>query len=101
MIVLAKYKLLQKLIGLGPLHELINVILRSIYLTKFISLLSLGSISFILNIRDDVYGAMATLTVIFGTLSVLTTYLHLLISRERFSSLLDKLREVTEKSTKD
>lgn len=100
MIVLAKYKLLQKLIGLAPLHGLVNVILRSMYLTKFTSLIFLTSVYFILNIHDDVYGAMATVTGISGTLSVLATYSHLLMSRERFSSLLEKLREVTEESTK-
>lgn len=100
MIVLQGYKFIQKIIGLGPLGALVNITVRFTFLAVFISFILATSIYFVLNIHDEVYKAMTTLPAIFSMIPIGVSYLHLLIGRERFRSLLDELNGVTNESAK-
>lgn len=98
MIILAKYKLLQKLIGLDPLGALENIVVRITYWLLLFSTAGLISIFFIVNIHDDIHRAWGALTAIIAFTTVVTTYSHLLIYRDRFYSLLDDLQDIVNES---
>lgn len=98
MIILAKYKFLQKLIGLDPLGGFENIVLRFIYWFLLFSTAMLISIFFFLNIHDDIHRAWGALTALIAFTTVVTTYSHLLIYRHRFYSLLDELQDIVNES---
>lgn len=57
------------------------------------------SILFVSNIHVDMYGALAVVPAIFGFMSHILTYSHLMVSRERFYLLADELRDIVNEST--
>lgn len=100
MIVLAKYKLLQKLMGLDPRGGLENVILRFLYFFVFILCLLSLLIFLFSKAYDDIYRLWAVLLPIMATTSLMASYLYLVIYRGRFYSLLDDLQDIVNESAK-
>lgn len=98
MIVLSGFKLLQRIIGLSPMGGLENLIVRFIYLFVFFSGVLMFSIYFILNIRDDMYRALATFPLICGYMIHALIYLHLLSGRKHLNSLLNDLQNIVDES---
>lgn len=98
MIVLEKYNLFLKIIGLDPHGGFVNIISRCIYSAASVPQGAMLFILFVLNVREDVYLAAVTLPAFFGISSLVSIYWSLLIHRERFFSLLDELRNVVSKS---
>lgn len=99
MIVLEKYKLIQKLMGLDPQGGFEKFILRFIFSIVFILCFSTITIYFISNIHDDVYRVWAVLTSDFPTVSLMSSYFHLMIYRGRYQSLLNDLQDIVNEST--
>lgn len=99
MIVLEEFKLLQKLMGLGPQGGFENIIVRFIFWIVIFSCDVSFSIYLILNVRDDTYRALAVLPGIFGFAMNLMTYSHLVLCRNRFGSLLEELQGIVNEST--
>lgn len=100
MIVLNEFKLLQKIIGFNPLGGIENIFLQVIYWVAFLSSSWMMCTFFILNVRDDIFGALGMFPAFLAYVSHIVTLSHLLTSRDRFYSLLDDLQEIVNESTK-
>lgn len=100
MIVLSEYKLLQKLMGLNPRGGHGNLAIRFFYLVAALSGVVAFTIFFVLNVHKDIYRAASGLPPIIAFILFMTNYMHLLIRRKRFYSLIDKLQKIVDGSTK-
>lgn len=98
MIVLEKYKWLQKAIGMNPLGGRNNILLRILFSLLFVSFNLMVSIFFILNIHDGIQKTFSILPAICGVMSALLTYWHLLINRKQFYSILFELQKIVNES---
>lgn len=94
MIVLEKYKWLQKAIGMDPIGERYNIILRFLFSVLFASFNSMVSIFCILNIHGGIEQTSAILPAICGVMSAMLTYWHQLINRKQFYSILFDLQKI-------
>lgn len=94
MIVLEKYKLLQKAIGLNPDGGHGNTAVRVLISVLFLFLNLFVLIYFFLNIHDNIDRALSVLPALCGGISIMAVYWHLLIRRERFYSLLCDLQDI-------
>lgn len=100
MIVLSEFKLLQKLMGLNPLGGVENIAVRICNLYILTSCNLMFVVYLIVNIHGDIYQVLATLPPICAYTSLIATYMHLLLRRKQFYSLLDELLEIVGESKK-
>lgn len=98
MIILEKYKWLQKSLGLDPLGGIENILVRILYLVTLISFNSTELIFIILNIRDGIEQAAPALAPIGALVSVMISYGYLLINRKVYYFLLHELQEIVNES---
>lgn len=98
MIILEKYKFLEKLVGMNPVGRIGNIILRTIYLDTLISFNLMETIFIILNIRDSFEQAATALSPLCGVLPAMANYMYLLINREEYFSLSKELQDVVSES---
>lgn len=98
MIILEKYKLLQKLVGLNSDGGCEKKILQILYLVTLNSFLLIELIFIILNIRNGIDQAAAGLAPMCGVLPAILSYEYLLINRERYYSLLMGMQVIVNES---
>lgn len=99
MIVLSEFKLLHKLMGLNPLGGRGNLAIRFFYFVVGLSGVVAFTIFFVLNVHKDIFRAAAALPSVTGFILFMTNYMHLLIRRKRFYSLIDELQKIVNRST--
>lgn len=98
MIVLEKYRLMERLIGLDPLGGRGQVFLRFIHSVP-ITLFNLMELAFIIsNIADGVDQVIYAVAPLFGAIPPMACYIHLLINRHRYHSILNDLEDIVNKS---
>lgn len=100
MIVLAKFKFFQHIIGLDPLGGFKNIIVRLIYWIILFSCELACLMFFLINLHEDMFQSLAALPVVSVFISHLAIYSYLLINRRNLNSLLDELQEIVNESTK-
>lgn len=98
MIILEKYRLLEKSLGLDPLGGPRNVLLRTVILTVFFSFNSMELVFIISNIRGDIEETASALAPICGVGPAMATYALLLIFRERYYSLMNGMQDIVGES---
>lgn len=94
MIILERYRLLERLAGLDPLGGRISLIVRIIHLVTFISISAMESIFIILNIHDGIDRAAPALAPLCGIIPGMAYLAHLLMNRERYYSVLNEMQEI-------
>lgn len=98
MIVFEKYRLMERLIGLDPIGGRGRIFLRFINLVP-ITLFNLMELAFIIsNINHDIHQVISALAPLFGAIPPMASYIHLLINRHRYHSLLNDLQDIVNKS---
>lgn len=97
-VILGKYQLLQRILGLNPYGGFENILLRIVYSVVLVSGISLLLIFLVLNFHDDANLALTTMPPIFGFGAVVPVYFHLILNRERINSLLDELQDIVNES---
>lgn len=98
MFALKEFKWVQKLLGLNSIGGFENIALQFVSLIMIYSCYLMLSIYFASNIYVNLYDALAALPLLFGYTLISSTYLHLLIYRERFYSLLGDLESLLSES---
>lgn len=98
MVVLEKYKLFLRLIGMSPFGGVEPIIVSLIHSVICVIQLVLSLIFIVQNIHENALRALRTLPLIFGLESTLAVYWYLLIRRKHVHSLFDELRSVVEQS---
>lgn len=98
MFALKEFKWVQKLIGLNPHGGFENIVLRFVSLTMIYSCYLMLTIFLVSNIHVNLFGALVALPPFFGYTLISSTYLHLLIYRGRYYSLLDDLESLLSES---
>lgn len=99
MIILEKYRLLQKLIGLHEGGGRERILIRILYSVVLISFNSIEVIYIILNARDGIEQAVSGLCAIGGIIPALASYAYLLVNRKRYYSVLDEMQQIVDEST--
>lgn len=94
MIILEKYQLLQKLVGLDSHGGCGASLVQIFYLFIFISFIVMELIVFILNIRGGMSLALNAMCALFGVLPPMASYGHLLIIRERYFYVLRDMQDI-------
>lgn len=98
MMILQRYKFLEKLVGLNPSGGVENIVLRVIYIVTLLSFQLMELIYVIVNIRygiDKAASAMAPLT---GVFPAPANYIYLVFSRAHYYSLLKELQGIVNES---
>lgn len=98
MIILEKYQLFEKLLGLRPLGGRKNIFLRIAYSVTFTTFFLMELIFFILNIRDGISQAAVALAPICGVPPGIASYAQLLIARKRYLSILSEFQGIVNES---
>lgn len=98
MIVFGRYRLMEKLIGLNPIGGRENGFLRIVHLFFIVSFDLMESIFIILNIDDGIDQVAPGLAPLFGTIPPMVSYVHLLINRGRYYSLMNDLQDIVNES---
>lgn len=99
MIILEKYRFLEKFVGLNPLGGRKSIVLQFIHLFIFILFNLMETIVFILNMRVNLNLASNAMCALCGVLPPMATYGHLLINRERYYSVLREMQDIVNRST--
>lgn len=94
MIILQKYRLLERLIGLDAHVGWERIFVRIVYLVSFISFNLMELIFIILNIHDGIDQAIPALAPISGAFPLLACYGHLLINRDRYYYLMNEMQDI-------
>lgn len=97
-VILGKYQMLQKIMGLNPYGGFQNILLRIVHSVILVTGIALSLVFLVLNFHDDVNLALSTLPPIFGFGVVVPVYFHLILNRERINSLLDELQDIVNES---
>lgn len=97
-VILQKYQLLQKFMGLDPRGGRLNFLRRFTFSILVMLSICLPSTILVLNIRDNTNLALSTMPAISGFVAVAPTYFHLIIKRERIYSFLNELQEIVNNS---
>lgn len=100
MIILEKYKLLEKLVGLNPFGRIENVILRTIYLVTLITFNLMELIYIVVHFREGIDRTAPALTPFTGIFPALANYIYLVMNRKRYYSLLAEMQDFVNESTK-
>lgn len=100
MIVLEKYKLVEKLVGFNPHGGVENTILRIVYMVTFISFNIMELIFVILNVQNgfDRLVMVTAICAFCGVVPVMFSYAHLWINLKRYYALLDDLQQIINES---
>lgn len=99
MIILEKYQLLEKLVGLKPFGGRESIVLPIIYVVTFISFNLMQLIFITVNIQEHVVQALTALGIFFGVMPAMLTHMYLLINRTRYYSLLNEMQDVVNERT--
>lgn len=99
MILLEKYKLILKLIGLDPFGGRWNIIVRFIHWLIMTPFYLMMGIFVIVNIRDDISKALTVMPLILIVTSLMVMFSHLVSLRCKMYSLMDELRDIVIEST--
>lgn len=94
MLILKKYRLLERLLGFHPPGGRINICLRIIHLISYISFAWMELSFIILNIRDGIDKVASALAPFCGILPAIACCVHLLIYRERYHCLLNEMQDI-------
>lgn len=98
MIILEKFQLFQKIVGLDPHGGLISSIVKMIYLFVFIPFIVMELIVFISNVRGGMGLALNAMSALCGVLPPMLSYGHLLINRKRYFSVLREMQSIVNES---
>lgn len=98
MIILEKYRLLETYLGLRPRSGWKTILVQSFHLVTFLAFGLSELILMILNIRDGIDKAAPAMSPFFGVIPAMGCLLHLLVIRERYYSLLEKMQEIVDES---
>lgn len=97
-VILQKYQILLKILGLDPRGGRMNIYKRIYFLILSTSIVLLPMNSLITNIQVDIKVALASIPPIFGLGVVMPLYIHLVMNRKRIHSLLDELQDIVTES---
>lgn len=100
MIILEKYKLLEKLIGLNPSGRIENIILRTVYLVILMTFNLMELIYIVVHFREGIDRAAPALAPFSGVFPALANYIYLVMDRQRYYSLLTEMQDFVNESTK-
>lgn len=98
MIVLEKYRMFEKLLGLHPLGGRKHIYVRISYFVTFISFNLMELTFIILNIHEGIEKVASALSPIFVVPSSVACYAHFLINRDRYNSLLNEMQDIVDES---
>lgn len=98
MIILKRYRLLERLIGLGPFGGKGDMVSRTAYLLVNSSLVAMELAFIILNIHDGIERAVSAFAPLFAAITTLACYIHLFINRRSYHSLLNEMQKIVNES---
>lgn len=98
MIVLEKFILLERFLGLYSRGGPENILVRIVYLVTFILFNSMELVFFVLNIPNGIVKAAPALTALCGVVPAMACYGQLLIVRERYYSLMNEMQNTVNES---
>lgn len=101
MIVLEKYKLILKSIGLNPRAGHENIVVRFLQWIKTIPFYLMMLFFFNFNVLDDIYRALTAMPLILVVSTLIPILWHLVTFREKLYSLMDDLQDIVNESTKN
>lgn len=89
---------MEELIGLDQFGGKEDIILRAAYLFISSSLVAMELAFIILNIHEGIERAMSALAPLFAAITTLACYIHLLINRRSYHSLLNEMQKIVNES---
>lgn len=98
MIILEKYRLLEKFIGLSPDGRIENIISQTIFVHTLISFNLMELIFIIVNSQYGFEKAATALSPICGVIPAMADYIFLLFNRKQYYSLLREMQDIVNDS---